>query len=88
MFIRRDFSASPVGYFEGFEHGAGFVHGFLIFAAGNRIGNDARARLHVGASAFGHERSQADAGIEIAGKIEIEDAHRRKFRDAWARARR
>ncbi len=62
--------------FERLQDRSRFVTGLHVFARRHRIGHDSRARLHVGAPVFRDQRAQANAGIEIAGKIEIEDCAR------------
>src|SRR5262249_43371755 len=59
---------------EGGEEGAGFVNAFLIFAGGGGVGNDAAAGLNVGDAVFDDHGAESDAGIEIAGEVEIENA--------------
>src|ERR1700722_8988830 len=62
-----------MGDFESGDDGASFVDGFLVFAGGDGIGDDTATSLNVGAAIFGDQGAQRDAGIEIAGKIEIEN---------------
>src|ERR1700732_3528602 len=59
--------------FECFHEGASLVDSFLIFALGNGIGDDSAAGLNVGAAVFGDQSAEGDAGIEVAGEIEIQD---------------
>src|SRR5207302_7815138 len=48
-------------------------HALLIFARRRGIRNNATTGLDVGDAAFHHHGAERDAGIEIAGKIEIEN---------------
>lgn len=58
---------------DGSEEGLGLVDRLLVFADGDRIGDDTAPGLDV-RGAIGHEkRANGDAGIEIAREIEIED---------------
>ena len=67
-------SAGPaVCDFQSGNDGARFVDGFLIFALWDGIGDDATTGLNVGAAIFCDQSAQRDAGIEIAGKIEIKN---------------
>src|SRR5579859_4615301 len=60
-------------HFKRFEHGARLVHGLLVFGTRNGVSDDARAGLKVGELISHQNSADDDAGIEIAGEIEIED---------------
>src|SRR5215469_3010551 len=51
----------------------GFVEAFFVFAFRNRISDDASARLNISFLALDQHRSDSNAGIEISGKIGIQD---------------
>ena len=52
---------------------AGLVERFLIFAGGHAVGDDARAGLNVGLVALHDERAQRDAGVHVAGVVDVAD---------------
>src|ERR1700722_15331740 len=58
---------------ERLQYGARFVRGLLIFPPGPRTGHDSGARLYIRPAVFRNQGAQADARIEIAGKIQIQD---------------
>src|SRR6202012_1076637 len=66
--------AAAGGVFQGGQEGAGLVDAFLVFAVWGGVCDDAAAGLDVGYAVFDNHRAKRDAGIEIAGEIEIEDA--------------
>src|SRR5271156_2891431 len=66
-------SAGRVRLLQGREQSFRFVDGLLVFPGGNGIGNDPRACLDVGRASLGYQGANGDAGIKIAGVIQVED---------------
>src|SRR5258706_383528 len=67
-------TAKCFGKGDGFEHGFGFVHGFLVFAFRSGIVNPATTRLNVCFSVFQKGSANRDAAIEISVKGKITNA--------------
>src|SRR2546423_4547374 len=50
------------------------AHGFFKLTGRNRIGHNAGAGLDVVDSVLPHDGSQGDAGVHVAGKIDVADS--------------
>src|SRR6266568_508859 len=59
---------------HGFEHGFGFVDGFLIFAFGRGIVDPAAAGLNVSLAVFDQRGADGDATVKVAVEGEVTDA--------------
>ena len=64
---------SAMGHFQRGNQGARLIDRLLILARGHRIRDQTRTRLHAGQAFLHHHGANGDAGVEIAGKIQIEN---------------
>ena len=71
--VARVPSGALFGQLDGFEEGLGLVPALLMFTFGNRVGHNAGTGLQVGLFSFDQQGSDDDTGVEVSGKVGIED---------------
>src|SRR6202521_2652975 len=69
----RSLVLSAMRDFERGNQGTSLVYGLLVLPFGHRIGDQAGARLHRSDTLVDHHGADGDAGIEIPGKIQVQD---------------
>ena len=52
---------------------AGLTEGLFVLGTGDAVGDETSTRLHVSFIALHDESPQGDAGIHVAGEVEIAD---------------
>ena len=73
-------ASSLLCQFNCFEKPPGFVERFLILFCGDTVGNDACPGLDVGSVVLNDDGSQRNAGVHVAGEVDI--THRTRVRTA------